>query len=91
MGKAEREAVNAGSGLERREVLLLGADYPENVADGYARGHQPQQGAESGIECQANAQPEVEYGQGEDEEEYVSNDFHFIRSLFCPSDWSTPV
>ena len=56
-------------------MLLLGADYPEYVAHGYARGHQPEKGAEGGVECQPNAQAKVEYGQGEDEEKNVGDDF----------------
>ena len=56
-----------GSELGGMSALLPDAHYPENVADGYARGHQPEEGAEGGIECQPDAQAEVENGQGEDE------------------------
>ena len=67
--------VNAGLRMPEKRALFPGADYPEDVADGYAGRYQPEEGAEVGIECQADSQAEIEDHYGEYEEQDVSDYF----------------
>ena len=53
--------------IEVGNVLLLGADYPEDVANGNGASRQPEEGAQNGIERQSNSQSEVEDDEGKDE------------------------
>ena len=63
--------------MEIGNALLLGADYPEDVANGNGGCHQPEERAQNGIERQSNSQSEVEDEDGNDEQEDVGGYFHY--------------